>query len=502
MTNFATQLTTAAADDGDRPAIKLDDIVLNYSALDAAAARAAGLLRSKGVEPGDRVGMQLPNVPYFPIVYYGALRLGAVVVPLNPLLKAREVEYHLSDSGSKVMVGWHDFADPAEAGAEAAGAEAIIVKPGEFEELLGSADAVEDVAEREDDDPAVIIYTSGTTGTPKGATLTNSNLHMGAKVGGELVDASPESVAMGTLPLFHVFGMSVMMNVTLVAHGLLTLVPRFEPGKVLEVIERDHVTTFGGVPTMYTALLHHAERDQHDVSSLDVCVSGGAALPVEVLHGFDEAFGCKVLEGYGLSETTGMGSFNLPDRERKPGSIGVPIGGTEIRLVDDEDNDVPDGEPGEVVMRGPFVMKGYWDREDATEEVMRGGWFHTGDIATVDDDGYFFIVDRKKDMIIRGGYNVYPRELEEVLYGHPAVREAAVIGVKHDSLGEEVGAAVALKDGESVTTDELRAYMKENVAAYKYPRVVWIVDELPKGPTGKVLKREIEVPEEATTKTG
>jgi long-chain acyl-CoA synthetase len=501
MTNFATQLTTAAAEDGDRPAIKLDDIVLNYSALDAAAARAAGLLRSKGVEPGDRVGMQLPNVPYFPIVYYGALRLGAVVVPLNPLLKAREVEYHLSDSGSKVMIGWHDFAEPAEAGAEAAGAEAIIVKPGEFEELLGSAEAVEDVAEREDEDPAVIIYTSGTTGTPKGATLTNSNLHMGAKVGGELVDASPESVAMGTLPLFHVFGMSVMMNVTLVAHGLLTLVPRFEPAQVLEVIERDHVTTFGGVPTMYTALLHHGERDQHDVSSLDVCVSGGAALPVEVLHGFDEAFGCKVLEGYGLSETTGMGSFNLPDRERKPGSIGVPIGGTEIRLVDDDDNDVPDGEPGEVVMRGPFVMKGYWDREDATEEVMRGGWFHTGDIATVDEDGYFFIVDRKKDMIIRGGYNVYPRELEEVLYGHPAVREAAVIGVKHDSLGEEVGAAVALKDGESVTTDELRAYMKENVAAYKYPRVVWIVDELPKGPTGKVLKREIEVPEEATTKT-
>jgi long-chain acyl-CoA synthetase len=497
MTNFATQLSTAAAEDGDRPAIKLDDIVLNYEALDAGVARAAGLLRSKGVEPGDRVGMQLPNVPYFPIVYYGALRLGAVVVPLNPLLKTREVEYHLSDSGSKVMIGWTDFAEPAEAGAEAAGAEAIIVKPGSFEELLGAAEAVEEVADREDDDPAVIIYTSGTTGTPKGATLTNSNLYMGAKVGGELVDASPESVAMGTLPLFHVFGMSVMMNVTFVAHGLITLVPRFEPGKVLEVIERDRVTTFGGVPTMYTALLHHDGRSEHDVSSLELCVSGGAALPVEVLHGFDEAFDCKVLEGYGLSETTGMASFNLPDRERKPGSIGVPIGGTEIRLVDDDDNEVPPGEPGEVVMRGPFVMTGYWNKEEATEEVMRGGWFHTGDIATVDDDGYFFIVDRKKDLIIRGGYNVYPRELEEVLYGHPAVREAAVIGVKDDSLGEEVGAAVALKEGESVTPDELRAYMKENVAAYKYPRVVWIVDELPKGPTGKVLKREIEVPEEA-----
>jgi long-chain acyl-CoA synthetase len=502
MTNFATQLSVAAADDGDRPAIKLDDIVLDYQALDAGVSRAAGLLRSKGIEPGDRVGMQLPNVPYFPIVYYGALRLGAVVVPLNPLLKAREVEYHLSDSGSKVMIGWKDFADPAQAGADAAGVEAIIVVPGEFEQLLGSAEAVGDVADRDDDDPAVIIYTSGTTGTPKGATLTNANISAGAKVGGELVDATPEKVALATLPLFHVFGMSVMMNVTMAAHALLTLVPRFEPGKVLEVIQRDRVTTFGGVPTMYTALLHYPDRSEYDISSLELCVSGGAALPVEVLHGFDEAFGAKVLEGYGLSETCGMATFNLPDRERKPGSIGVPIGGTEVRLVDDDDKDVAQGEPGEVLLRGPFVMKGYWNREEATEEVMRGGWFHTGDVGTVDDDGYYFIVDRKKDMIIRGGYNVYPRELEEVLYGHPAVREAAVIGVKHDSLGEEVGAAVSLKEGQSVTPDELRDYMKENVAAYKYPRIVWIVDELPKGPTGKVLKREIEIPEEAAVKTG
>jgi long-chain acyl-CoA synthetase len=222
-------------------------------------------------------------------------------------------------------------------------------------------------------------------------------------------------------------------------------------------------------------------------------------MPVEVLHGFDEAFGCKVLEGYGLSETTGMGSFNLPDRERKPGSIGVPIGGTEIKVVDDDDQEVPQGEPGEVVMRGPFVMSGYWGRDDATEEVMRNGWFHTGDVATMDEDGYFFIVDRKKDLIIRGGYNVYPREIEEVFYEHPAVREAAVVGVAHEQLGEEVGAAVALKDGAEVTPDELRAFVKERVAAYKYPRQVWIVDELPKGPTGKILKREIVAPEGAAS---
>jgi long-chain acyl-CoA synthetase len=279
-------------------------------------------------------------------------------------------------------------------------------------------------------------------------------------------------------------------------------VPRFDPGKVLEVIERDRATTFGGVPTMYAALLHHPERERFDVSSVDLCVSGGAPMPVEILRGFDEAFGAKVLEGYGLSETTGMGSFNTPERERKPGSIGVPVGGTEIRLLDTDDNDVPAGQPGELVMRGPFVMSGYWNRDDATREVMRDGWFHTGDVATVDEDGYYFIVDRKKDLIIRGGYNVYPRELEEVLYEHPAVREAAVLGVPHESLGEEVGAAVAVKDGEHVEPEELRDYMKQRVAAYKYPRVVWLVDELPKGPTGKILKREIEVPVKSESSTG
>jgi long-chain acyl-CoA synthetase len=439
--------------------------------------------------------MQLPNVPYFPIVYFGALRLGAVVVPMNPLLKEREVAYHLSDSGSKVIIGWHQFADPAVAGAAEAGAEAVVAKPGEFEELLGAASPVREVCERADDDPAVIIYTSGTTGTPKGATLTHANIAAAAHTGRDLVAAGPHTVTVATLPLFHVFGMSAIMNVTVCGHGLLTMVPRFEPGKVLEVIERDGATTFGGVPTMFSALLHHPERSERQVSSLDLCVSGGAPMPVEVLRGFDEAFGAKVLEGYGLSETCGMATFNRPDRERKPGSIGVPIGGTEIRLVDDSGQDVTPGEPGELVMRGPFVMSGYWGRDEATAEVTRDGWFHTGDIATVDEDGYYFIVDRKKDLIIRGGYNVYPREIEEVLYAHPAVREAAVVGVPHSSLGEEVGAAVALKEGSSASVEELRQYVKERVAAYKYPRVVWTVEDLPKGPTGKILKREIEVPE-------
>jgi long-chain acyl-CoA synthetase len=465
-------------------------------------ARAAGLLRANGVEPGDRVGLQLPNVPYFPIVCFGALRLGAVVVPMNPLLKDREVAYYLSDSGARVMVTWPQFAQSAQAGSEQAGAHCIVAAPGEFDEQLAGSAAVDEVADRADDDPAVIIYTSGTTGTPKGATLTHANISSGAEVARDLVDAGPDSVGIAVLPLFHVFGMNSVMNMAVRARALTTLIPRFDPAKVLEVIERDHATMFAGVPTMYAALLHHPERERHDVSSLGLCVSGGAALPVEVLRGFDEAFGSKVLEGYGLSETTGMASFNPPDRERKPGSIGVPVGGTEMKVVDDDGNEVPQGEPGEIVMRGPFVMKGYWNRDDATRDVMRGGWFHTGDIARVDEDGYFFIVDRKKDLIIRGGYNVYPREIEEVVYEHPAVREAAVIGVPHESLGEEVGAAVALKEGEHATPEELRDFVKQRVAAYKYPRQVWIVDELPKGPTGKILKREIEVPQAAGTRAG
>jgi long-chain acyl-CoA synthetase len=494
MTNFATVLSAAAAAEPDRPAVKLDDVVLSYAALDGATAHAAGLLHARGISAGDRVGLQLPNVPYFPVLYFAILRLGAVVVPLNPLLKDREVQHALADSGARLLLAWHQFGAAAQAGAEAAGAECVLVAPGEFDQLVGAAPPWAEIAERADEDPAVIVYTSGTTGTPKGATLTHANVGAGARVGRDLVDAGPDSVTLGALPLFHVFGMNSIMNVTVQARGLLTLVPRFEPGKVLEVIQRDRVTTFGGVPTMYTALLHHPERERFDTASLNLCVSGGSALPVEVLRGFDAAFGAKVLEGYGLSETTGMASFNLPDRERKPGTIGLPVGGTEMKVVGDDGADLPPGEPGEIVMRGPFVMRGYWNREDATREAIRDGWFYTGDIAVVDEDGYFSIVDRKKDLIIRGGYNVYPRELEEVLYEHPSVREAAVVAIPHDALGEEVGAVVVLKEGAEASPDEIRDYMRGRVAAYKYPRLVWFAGELPKGPTGKILKREIEIP--------
>jgi long-chain acyl-CoA synthetase len=495
MTNVVQMLTESAAAHGDRPAIKLDDLVLSYSALDGATAHMAGLLAERGVRAGDSVGLMVPNLPYFPIILYGALRLGAVVVPMNPLLKGREVAFHLSDSGARHLLAWQGFAEPAQAGAADAQAECLLVEPGDFEQRVGAAEPMTDVAARDAGDVAVVIYTSGTTGTPKGAELTHGNLTDAADVALELVDLGPTTVTLGALPLFHVFGMNSGLNATIRGAGCLTLVPRFEPGKALEVMQRDGVTSFLGVPTMYVALVNHPERDSFDPSALDLCVSGGAAMPVEVIRGFEEAFGSKVLEGYGLSETCGMASFNRPDRERKAGSIGQPVRGVEMKVVDPDDNDLPQGEVGEIVLRSPHVMRGYHDRPDATAEVMRDGWFHTGDLAYEDEDGYFFIVDRKKDLIIRGGYNVYPREIEEVIYEHPAVLEAAVIGVAHESLGEEVGAAVALRPGADVSVDELRAYVKERVAAYKYPRQVWLVDELPKGPTGKVLKREIEAPE-------
>jgi long-chain acyl-CoA synthetase len=274
------------------------------------------------------------------------------------------------------------------------------------------------------------------------------------------------------------------------------MLPRFEPAKALEIVQRDKVTVFLGVPTMYSAMLNCERREDYDVSSLKLCGSGGAAMPGEVQRGFEEAFGAKVLEGYGLSETSPVASFNHPDRERKTGSIGTPIEGVEMKAVDEDGNEVAQGEVGEIVIKGHNVMKGYWNQPDATKESIKDGWFYTGDMGKVDEDGYFFIVDRKKELIIRGGYNVYPREIEEVLYEHPAVAEAAVVGVPHDDLGEEVGAAVVLKPGEELDADAVREFVKENVAAYKYPRRIWFCDELPKGPTGKILKREIEVPEQ------
>jgi long-chain acyl-CoA synthetase len=494
MASLTSVLRQAAADHADRPAVRMDAEVLTYADLWDAAARVAGLLATLGVEPGDRVGIMLPNVPAFPIAYYGTLAAGGVVVPMNPLLKSREVAYYLGDSGAKVLFAWHGAAGEAAKGAADTGARVVDVADPLL--TLADQDPAQVTADRGDDDDAVILYTSGTTGRPKGAELTHANLTRNAELTATtLLKSGTADVVMGCLPLFHVFGLTCGLNATIASGSTLTLLPRFDPGKALEIIQRDRVTIFEGVPTMYAAMLHHT-GERPDVSSLRLCVSGGAAMPVEVLRGFEEAFGCIILEGYGLSETSPVASFNHPDKVRKPGSIGTPIAGVEMRLIDVDGADVPPGEVGEIAIRGHNVMKGYWGRPDATAEAIQDGWFRTGDLARVDEDGYYYIVDRKKDLIIRGGYNVYPREIEEVLYEHPDVAEAAVIGIPHAELGEDVGAAVKLKPGGTATPADLRAFARERVAAYKYPRHIWIVDDLPKGPTGKILRREVQPPQD------
>jgi long-chain acyl-CoA synthetase len=499
MTNLSSLLERAAADHPDSRAIKMDDLVLTYAQLHEAAGRMSTLLRSAGVAPGDRVGIMLPNVPAFPIAFYGALAAGAIVVPMNPLLKSREVGYYLSDSGAKVVLAWSAAAGEAAKGAADAGAQAITVETPDLADLLAELTPAAVRSDRDGADDAVILYTSGTTGKPKGAELTHAGLTRNAELTAQtILQNHPGDVVMGCLPLFHVFGLTCGLNATVAAASTLTLLPRFDGAKALDIIARDKVTIFEGVPTMYAAMLHLPDADPAQAATLRVCASGGASLPVEILRGFEEKFGCMILEGYGLSETSPVASFNLPDRERKAGSIGVPIEGVQMRLIDDAGQTVPAGEIGEIAIRGHNVMKGYWGKPEATAEAIKDGWFRTGDMARVDEDGYYYIVDRKKDLIIRGGYNVYPREIEEVMHEHPAGAAVAVIGIPHPDLGEEVGAAVALKPDASATPDELRAFVKDKVAAYKYPRQVWLIDALPKGPTGKILRREVHPPQDAS----
>ena len=491
--NLATLLQDSAEKFPERIGIRLDDIALNYAAMNQLSQRVAGLLRAKGIEQGDRVCVMLPNVPHFAMVYYAILRLGAIVVPMNVLLTSREITHYMNDSGAKLILVWNDFAAEAVAAGEETGVEVQKVDPGPFLELVGGSDPVEEIASVQPDDTAVVLYTSGTTGTPKGAELTHNNIGSNIESILGLFGPSEEDVVFGALPLFHIFGQTVGMNVVVKVGAELTLLPRFDPEKALEIIQRDKVTIFMGVPTMYAALLHTADKDKYDISSLRLCVSGGAALPGEILKAFEEEFGSPIIEGYGLSETSPVATFGRLDMEQKPGTIGVPIENVEVRLVDDDGNVVGVGDKGELQVKGPNVMKGYWNMPEATAKAIDpDGWFSTGDVATVDEDGYYSIVDRKKEMILRGGYNVYPREIEEVLYEHPAVREAAVIGIPHDDLGEEICAVISLKDGESATEDEIRSFAKERVAAYKYPRHIQIIDDLPKGPTGKIFKRGID----------
>ncbi|GAA1324098.1 long-chain fatty acid--CoA ligase [Leucobacter albus] len=491
MTNLAMNLVHTAAKHGERPAIRLGESELSYQQFEQATQLVAALLQQEGVRPGDRIALMLPNVPHFALLYYGALRLGAIVVPMNPLLKEREVAYHLSDSGARLLFVWTGFEREGEAGAVLADAKTIVVEPASWPGLLAGLAPVAEVHETAENATAVILYTSGTTGKPKGAELTHANIARNVEIcADELIFLTETDVLFGGLPLFHVFGQTASLNSAVYAGSCLTLLPKFDPAAALEIVARDSVTVFEGVPTMFTVLAHYPERDRFDTSSLRVCVSGGAALPVEVLSAFEAAYECVVLEGYGLSETSPVVSINRLDK-RRAGSIGVPVSGVDVRIVDEASADVSVGEIGELIVRGHNVMKSYWGKPEETSQAIPDGWFRTGDLAKRDDDDFLYIVDRKKDLIIRSGYNVYPREVEEVLYEHPAIAEAAVIAFPHAEYGDEIAAVVAFKPGSSASPEELREFVKQRVAAYKYPRVVEVVEALPKGATGKILKRAI-----------
>jgi long-chain acyl-CoA synthetase len=495
--NLATILRESALADPDHPLLRIGSLELSYQQVDVMSGRVASGLRAAGLGRGDTVALQLPNVPEFVFTYFGALKAGVTVVPLNPLLKAPEVAYHLSDSGARVLVTFDAFAAEAVKGAaEADGAHVYVVGSEvegtlPFDRLYGGEQY--EIEPMNSDDTAVIIYTSGTTGRPKGAELSHFQMFMTATVASDTFGYRTDDVSLAVLPLFHVFGLSSVMNTAIRGGATLVLVPRFEVGTVLDAIEQHRATVFCGVPTMYVALMH-ADLSGRDVSSLRVCVSGGASIPGEVLKGFEKAYGgVPILEGYGLSETCAIATFNRSADDRRIMSIGKRLWGIDVRVAGPDDEELPTGPEhvGEILLRGHSVMKGYLGRPEATEEAMRGGWFHTGDLGYRDDDGFFYIVDRKKDLVIRGGYNVYPREIEEVLHEHPAVMEAAVIGRPDDRLGEEVVAFIALRPGTSTTPEEVIDFCKERMAAYKYPREVVVLDELPKGGSGKVLKTEL-----------
>lgn len=513
MLNLAVLLEDSARELPDRVAVIFNETKLNYAQVNGAANQIANGLAALGIGRGDKVALSCPNLPYFPLVYYGVLKSGATVVPLNVLLKGREIAYHLADSDAKAyfcfqgtpelpmgQFGYEGFEQTATcehffmimanptAPSSIEGTQTL----GQF---MGTNSPVFDTVNTRPDDTAVILYTSGTTGQPKGAELSHSNMIMNARLCDNMYPPADHDVALITLPLFHSFGQTVLMNSGFYRRMSLTLLPRFDPASALGIMERDNVSIFAGVPTMYWAMLKYPDAEKFDLEkiarNLRLAVSGGSAMPVEVMREFSEKFSVNILEGYGLSETSPVASFNKIDRPAKPGSVGPPVWGVSIRIVDAEGNDLPQGEMGEIIIKGHCVMKGYYNRPEATAETIRDGWLHTGDIGYLDEDGYVYITDRVKDMIIRGGFNVYPREVEEVMMTHPDVSLAAVIGVADESHGEEIKAYVILNQGAEASEEEIVEWCKDNMAAYKYPRQVEFRENLPMTATGKILKREL-----------
>jgi len=497
--SIASILAESAVRYAGRTAVVLGPLRITYAELWDEAKRYAAVLRSKGIGEGDKVALLLPNTHHFPLAYFGVLALGGVAVPVHALLKAEEIEYVLTDSGARALVCAAPLLGEGAKGAELAGVPVLAVLDGgdasveRLDELAASAQGIESIVPRDAHDTAVVLYTSGTTGKPKGAEITHLNVTMNVVVSAQhSFDIDETDVVLGCLPLFHTFGQTCCMNTSFYVGATVVMLPRFNGPAALDLLVDEKCTIFMGVPTMYVGLIEAAKSSEKR-PSLKSALSGGAALPEAVLEQFNELYDTQVLEGYGLTETSPVATFNQKGFPPVPGTVGKSIWGVDVEIaraeVEERIELLPTDELGELVVRGHNVFKGYLHKPEATEAAIIDGWFRTGDLGTKDADGYVRIVDRKKDMVIRGGYNVYPRDVEEVLLRHPAVAQVAVIGLPDPTSGEEICAVVVL-DGE-VSEADLVSWSKQHLAAYKYPRRVFFTDAFPLGPSGKVLKREL-----------
>lgn len=476
-------------------ALRFEDKEFDYKTLNELTSKFATGLKKLGFSQGDKCVLMLQNCPEFIIAYYAIAKLRGIVIPVNFLFKVHELKHIFEDSRPKAFIGMYPYLDEPISVLKYSPYVTLRIALSDMKQenfldyySVFDPEPVE-TEEAPDEETFAILYTSGTTGSPKGAQLTHRNLSSNAITVAEMRNTDPEDVVLGVLPLYHVYGQTSAMNSSIYLGLTIHLFRQFDPDQVLEAIEHYPSTILIAVPTMYNRLLLRAEERGLKRSSLRYCVSGGASLPVEILQRFQERFKTVIYEGYGLTECSPVCIENPFGKKTKPGSIGLPIPGFEAKIVDESGREVRCGEIGELVVKGPGVMKGYLNREEETQKTIVDGWLYTGDMAYKDQDGYIFIVDRKKDMIIRGGYNVYPREIEEILFSHPNVLEAAVYGVPHPDLGEEVAADVVLK--QDIDPGELSKFVKSKVAPYKYPRIINVVAELPKSHTGKVLKKEL-----------
>lgn len=513
MLNLSVILEDSARRYPDKEAFIFGDTRLTFSQVNAAANQVANGLVSSGIKPGDHVALSCLNLPYFPIVYFGILKAGAAVVPLSVLLKSDEIDYHLNDADAKAYfcfqgteelpmgeMGYAGFKN-ADQCSEMILITAKPTDPSPIDGLKTLGQLMKDQTpqfesvQSSETDTALIVYTSGTTGRPKGAELTHSNILHNTILSTNLLHLKPDDVSLIVLPLFHIFGQVVQMNANIYQGITSVLVPKFDAHMVFSLMLKEKVTQFAGVPTMYWGLLNYDNAQGLDMDiiadQLRVCVSGGASLPVQVLKDFESKYKVDILEGYGMSEGSPVVTFNQFETGRKPGSVGKPVWGVEVDAVDEYGKSVGVDSEGQVVYRGHNVMKGYYKKPDATKETIKNGWLQSGDVGKIDEEGFLYIVDRTKDMIIRGGFNVYPREVEEIIIKHEAVSLVAVIGIKDEQYGEEIKACVVLNQGASISEDELINWTKDQIAAYKYPRVIEFMDVLPMTATGKILKKEL-----------